>query len=52
MRSSCHARAIEDVSIEEIAYTFGLPMMASAMDAAVSPSTAIEIGKIGGLACS
>src|SRR6185312_5962462 len=43
----------EDVSIEwEIdAYTFRLPMMASAMDAAVSPTTAIEIGRLGGLAC-
>ena len=50
---SRRTRDPEDVSIEwEIdAYTFGLPMMASAMDAAVSPSTAIEIGKIGGLAC-
>ena len=50
---SRRTRDPEDVSIEwEIdAYTFALPMMASAMDAAVSPSTAIEIGKLGGLAC-
>ena len=33
------------------AYTFPLPMMASAMDAAVSPATAIAIGRLGGLAC-
>ena len=50
---SRRTRDPEDVSIEwEIdAYTFGLPMMASAMDAAVSPATAITIGKLGGLAC-
>ena len=49
---SRRTRDPEDVSIEwEIdAYTFPLPMMASAMDAAVSPSTAIAIGKVGGLA--
>ena len=40
-----------DVSWEVDAYTFPLPMMASAMDAAVSPATAIEIGRLGGLAC-
>jgi IMP dehydrogenase len=40
-----------DISWEIDAYTFTLPMMASAMDAAVSPATAIEIGRIGGLAC-
>ena len=40
-----------DVSWEIDAYTFPLPMMASAMDAAVSPATAIEIGRLGGLAC-
>src|SRR6476646_2093186 len=50
---SRRTRDPEDVSIEwEIdAYTFKLPMMASAMDAAVSPSTAVEIGRVGGLAC-
>jgi IMP dehydrogenase len=40
-----------DISWEVDAYTFALPMMASAMDAAVSPSTAIQIGRLGGLAC-
>jgi IMP dehydrogenase len=40
-----------DISWEVDAYTFALPMMASAMDAAVSPSTAVEIGRLGGLAC-
>jgi IMP dehydrogenase len=50
---SRRTRDPEDVSIKwEIdAYTFELPMMASAMDAAVSPDTAIEIGRVGGLAC-
>src|SRR6188472_108065 len=50
---SRRTRDPEDVSIEwEIdAYTFRLPMMASAMDAAVTPTTAIEIGRVGGLAC-
>ncbi len=40
-----------DISWEIDAYTFALPMMASAMDAAVSPATAIRIGQLGGLAC-
>ena len=40
-----------DISWEIDAYTFGLPMMASAMDAAVSPATALEVGRLGGLAC-
>jgi IMP dehydrogenase len=50
---SRRTRDPEDVSIawEIDAYTFELPMMASAMDAAVSPATAIEIGRVGGLAC-
>ncbi len=39
-----------DLSWEIDAYTFDLPMMASAMDSAVSPETAIAVGKIGGLA--
>ncbi len=39
-----------DLSWEIDAYTFELPMMASAMDSAVSPETAIEIGRLGGLA--
>src|SRR5580765_3447712 len=50
---SRRTRDPEDVSIawEIDAYTFGLPMMAAAIDAAVSPATAIEVGKLGGLAC-
>jgi len=50
---SRRTRDPEDVNIswEIDAYTFQLPMMASAMDAGVSPTTAIEIGRIGGLAC-
>jgi IMP dehydrogenase len=40
-----------DLSWEVDAYTFRLPMMASAMDAAVSPATATLIGQLGGLAC-
>jgi IMP dehydrogenase len=39
-----------DISWEIDAYRFDLPMLASAMDAAVSPSTAIEVGGLGGLA--
>jgi IMP dehydrogenase len=39
-----------DIRWEVDAFTFDLPMMASAMDAAVSPATAIEIGRLGGLA--
>ena len=50
---SRRTRDPEDVDIrwEIDAYTFELPMMASAMDGAVSPATAIEIGRVGGLAC-
>ncbi len=40
-----------DISWEVDAYKFALPMMAAAMDGVVSPSTAIEIGRLGGLAC-
>lgn len=40
-----------DLSWELDAFTFGLPMMASGMDSAVTPTTAIEIGRLGGLAC-
>jgi IMP dehydrogenase len=49
---SRRTRDPEDVSIawEIDAYTFELPMMAAAMDAAVSPATAIEVGRLGGLA--
>jgi IMP dehydrogenase len=39
-----------DISWEIDAWTFPLPMMASAMDGVVSPATAIEIGHLGGLA--
>jgi IMP dehydrogenase len=39
-----------DISWELDAWTFGLPLMASAMDAVVSPATAIEVGRLGGLA--
>jgi IMP dehydrogenase len=38
-----------DLSWEIDAFTFDLPLMASAMDSAVSPATAIEIGRLGGL---
>ena len=50
---SRRTRDPEDVNItwEIDAYTFTLPMMASAMDAAVSPTTAVQIGQVGGLAC-
>jgi IMP dehydrogenase len=40
-----------DISWQIDAYTFALPMMASAMDAAVSPATAAQVGRLGGLAC-
>jgi IMP dehydrogenase len=39
-----------DVTWEIDAYTFGLPMLASAMDGVVSPAVAIEVGRLGGLA--
>ena len=39
-----------DISWQLDAWTFGLPLMASAQDSVVSPSTAIEIGRLGGLA--
>jgi IMP dehydrogenase len=39
-----------DISWEVDAFRFDLPLMASAMDAVVSPATAIEIGRLGGLA--
>jgi IMP dehydrogenase len=38
-----------DISWEIDAFKFGLPMMASAMDGVVSPATAIEIGRLGGV---
>ncbi|HEY3240104.1 MAG TPA: GuaB3 family IMP dehydrogenase-related protein, partial [Acidimicrobiia bacterium] len=38
-----------DISWELDAFRFELPLMASAMDGAVSPTTAAEIGRLGGL---
>jgi IMP dehydrogenase len=38
-----------DISWEIDAYRFELPLMAAAMDGVVSPSTAIEVGKLGGV---
>jgi IMP dehydrogenase len=38
-----------DISWEIDAYKFDLPLMASAMDGVVSPATAIEIGRLGGV---
>ena len=40
-----------DISWEVDAFRFPLPVMASAMDGVVSPATAVEIGRLGGLAC-
>src|ERR1700687_3147917 len=50
---SRRTRDPEDVDIRwQLAeFTFELPMMASAMDGVVSPSTAIDVGRLGGLAC-
>ncbi len=39
-----------DISWELDAWRFDLPLMGSAMDAVVSPQSAIEIGRLGGLA--
>jgi IMP dehydrogenase len=39
-----------DISWQLDAFTFDLPLMGSAMDSAISPQTAIEIGRLGGLA--
>ena len=39
-----------DISWEIDAFKFELPLMASAMDAVVSPKSGIEIGRLGGLA--
>ena len=39
-----------DITWDIDAYKFELPLMASAMDGVVSPRTAIEIGRLGGLA--
>jgi IMP dehydrogenase len=38
-----------DISWEIDAYRFELPLMASAMDGVVSPASAIEIGRLGGV---
>src|SRR6184192_968034 len=38
-----------DISWEIDAWTFDLPLMASAMDGVVSPATAVLLGKLGGL---
>jgi len=38
-----------DISWEIDAFAFGLPLMASAMDGVVSPATAVEIGRLGGV---
>ena len=48
---SRRTRAPEDVDIpwQIDAYRFDLPLMASAMDGVVSPATAIEIGRLGGV---
>jgi IMP dehydrogenase len=40
-----------DISWEIDAYAFELPLMGSAMDGVISPSTAIEIGRLGGVGC-
>lgn len=40
-----------DISWDIDAFKFDLPMMAAAMDGVVSPATAVEIGRLGGLAC-
>jgi IMP dehydrogenase len=50
---SRRTRDPEDVDItwDVDAYKFELPMMAAAMDGVVSPATAVEIGRLGGLAC-
>jgi len=40
-----------DISWDIDAFHFDLPLVASAMDGVVSPRTAIEIGRLGGLGC-
>jgi IMP dehydrogenase len=39
-----------DISWEIDAWTFDLPLMAAAMDGVVSPASAVEVGRLGGLA--
>ncbi|MER3395445.1 MAG: GuaB3 family IMP dehydrogenase-related protein [Acidimicrobiia bacterium] len=50
---SRRTRDPDDVSIvwEIDAFRFELPLIAAAMDGVVSPTTAVEIGRLGGLAC-
>ena len=50
---SRRTRDPEDVDItwDLDAFHFELPMMAAAMDGVVSPAIAVEVGKLGGLAC-
>ena len=38
-----------DISWQIDAYQFELPLLGSAMDGVMSPTTAIELGKLGGL---
>jgi IMP dehydrogenase len=38
-----------DISWEIDAFTFDLPLMAAAMDGVISPATAIEVGRLGGV---
>jgi IMP dehydrogenase len=40
-----------DISWDIDAFHFELPLVASAMDGVISPRTAIEVGRLGGLAC-
>ncbi len=50
---SRRTRDPDDVNIswEIDAFKFELPLIAAAMDGVVSPKTAVEIGKLGGLGC-
>jgi IMP dehydrogenase len=38
-----------DISWEVDAYTFDLPFLGAAMDSAISPATAVQIGRLGGV---
>ncbi len=38
-----------DISWQIDAYKFELPMMAAAMDSGISPATAVEVGRLGGI---
>ena len=40
-----------DISWDLDAFHFDIPMMAAAMDGVVSPAIAVEVGRLGGLAC-